>query len=89
MTYILGINSFHGDASACILNSGQLVAAVEEERFRRIKHWAGFPSQAIKYCLQETGIEISEIDHIAINTNPRVNFFKKIIFSFKNELNFK
>ena len=89
MTYILGINSFHGDSSACLLNSGQLIAAAEEERFRRIKHWAGFPSLAIKYCLKEAEVEISEIDHIAINTDPTANFFKKVIFTLKNEPNFK
>ena len=53
---ILGLNAFHGDASACLVINGQLVAAAEEERFRRIKHWAGFPSQAIKYCLAEAGV---------------------------------
>ena len=46
--YIIGINAFHGDSSACLLKDGKLVAAAEEERFRRIKHWAGFPSQSIK-----------------------------------------
>ena len=44
---ILGINAYHGDVSAVILRDGTLVAAVEEERFRRVKHWAGFPHQAI------------------------------------------
>ena len=46
--FILGINAYHGDASAALLDNGRLVAAVEEERFRRIKHWAGFPSEAIR-----------------------------------------
>jgi carbamoyltransferase len=84
MTFILGINSFHGDSSACILRSNQLIAAAEEERFRRIKHWSGFPSEAIRYCLQEAGIQISEVEHIAINTNPKSNFVKKIIYTLKN-----
>jgi carbamoyltransferase len=44
---ILGLNCFHGDSSAAIVRDGTLVAAAEEERFRRIKHWAGFPAQAI------------------------------------------
>ena len=56
MTYVLGINSFHGDASACIIKDGVLLAAAEEERFLRIKHWAGFPKESIKYCLDEAGI---------------------------------
>ncbi|NBN98470.1 MAG: carbamoyltransferase, partial [Flavobacteriia bacterium] len=65
MNYILGINAFHGDSSACLLRSGELIAAAEEERFRRIKHWAGFPSESIKYCLLEAKISIEEVDHIA------------------------
>jgi len=44
MTYILGINAYHGDASACLVKDGELIAAAEEERFRRVKHWAGFPT---------------------------------------------
>jgi predicted NodU family carbamoyl transferase len=45
---ILGINAYHGDSAACIVIDGKLVAAIEEERIRRIKHWAGFPSEAIR-----------------------------------------
>jgi hypothetical protein len=48
---ILGLNAFHADSSAALLKDGKLIAAAEEERFRRTKHWAGFPSQAIAYCL--------------------------------------
>ena len=79
--YILGLNAYHGDSSACLLNNGVLVAAVEEERFRRIKHWAGFPSESIKYCLSAAGINICDIDHVAVNTNPKANAFKKIGYS--------
>ena len=50
---ILGLNAFHGDSAAALVRDGKLVAAAEEERFRRVKHWAGFPSQAIAYCLRE------------------------------------
>ncbi len=81
-SYILGINAFHGDASACLLKDGQLIAAAEEERFRRIKHWAGFPSEAIQYCLSEAGIGISEIEHIAINRDPSANLLQKALFAF-------
>jgi carbamoyltransferase len=49
---ILGLNAFHGDSSAALIRDGVLVAAAEEERFRRVKHWAGFPSQSIAYCLR-------------------------------------
>ena len=64
---ILGINAFHGDSSAVILRNGELIAAVEEERFRRNKHWAGFPTRSIRYCLEAAGIGISDVDHVAIN----------------------
>ena len=57
---ILGINAHHADASACIVVDGKLVAAAEEERFRRVKHWAGFPSAAIEYCLREAGVALNE-----------------------------
>jgi carbamoyltransferase len=56
---------------------GQLLAAAEEERFRRIKHWAGFPSQAIAYCLGEARISLSDVDHIAINQDNRANLLRK------------
>jgi carbamoyltransferase len=79
---ILGLNAYHGDSSACLVNDGQLIAAVEEERFRRIKHWAGFPSEAIRYCLTEAGITIDQVDHIAINRNPTANLLKKALFAF-------
>lgn len=82
--YILGINAYHGDSSACLIHDGKLVAAVEEERFRRIKHWAGFPSESIRYCLEEAGIKLSDIDHLAINSDPKANFLRKVVFSLKN-----
>jgi carbamoyltransferase len=50
---ILGLNAYHGDSAACLFVDGKLVAAAEEERFRRIKHWAGLPTEAIDYCLRE------------------------------------
>ena len=79
---ILGLNAFHGDSAACIVVDGQLIAAAEEERFTRIKHWAGLPVQAIAYCLQEAGITISDVDHIAVNRDPRANLMKKALFAF-------
>jgi len=78
VTYILGINAFHGDSSACLLRDGVLVAAAEEERFRRIKHWAGFPELAIRYCLDEGGIGTEAVAHVAINQDPRANFWRKL-----------
>ena len=81
MPYILGINAYHGDSSACLVKDGVLVAAAEEERFRRVKHWAGFPSEAIKYCLAEAGVILSEVDHVAINQDSKANLWKKIGFT--------
>ena len=81
---ILGINAFHGDSSACLLKDGKILAAAEEERFRRIKHWAGFPSNSIEYCLNDAGISLNDIEHIGINQDPRANLFKKIKFSLLN-----
>jgi carbamoyltransferase len=77
---ILGLNAFHADSSAALVRDGKLIAAVEEERFRRIKHWAGFPSQAIAYCLSEAGIKLSDIDHIAFNQDSRVNLMRKLTY---------
>ena len=80
---IIGINAFHADSSACIIIDGQLITAVEEERFNRIKHWAGFPIKSIKHCLNETKLKISDIDQISINIDPRANIFEKFTFLIK------
>src|SRR5580692_2248711 len=77
---ILGINAYHADAAACIVRDGVLLAAAEEERFRRIKHWAGFPSQAIAYCLQEAKIDLSRVTHVAVNRSGRANFLRKLAY---------
>ncbi|MFT4691545.1 MAG: carbamoyltransferase [Limisphaerales bacterium] len=84
MTTILGINAYHGDASAALVVDGQLVAAVEEERFNRIKHWAGFPAESIRWCLKESGVQAVDLDHVAISFNPRVNMGKRLGFVLKN-----
>jgi carbamoyltransferase len=75
---ILGLNAFHGDSSAAIVRDGVLVAAAEEERFRRVKHWAGFPSEAIAYCLREAGVGASDVEHVALNQDSRAHFLRKI-----------
>src|SRR5262245_9990499 len=74
---ILGINAYHADAAACIVRDGKLLAAAEEERFRRVKHWAGFPKQAIGYCLREARVELSDVEHIAVNQDSRANLLRK------------
>ena len=86
---ILGINAYHGDSSACILKDGKLLFAIEEERLRRIKHWAGFPAMSIKACLDNTKIRLQDVDHIAINQNKNANFYRKLWFSLSNKPNFK
>lgn len=75
---IIGLNAFHGDSSACIFIDGEMKSAVEEERFRRLKHWAGFPSMSIRYCLESQNLNLSDIDYIAINTDPKASRAKKI-----------
>lgn len=80
MSLILGINAYHGDSSACVVRDGVLIAAAEEERFRRIKHWAGFPSEAIGYCLAEAGVGLDVVDHVAINQDSGANLWRKVAF---------
>jgi carbamoyltransferase len=81
--YILGINAYHGDAAAAIICDGELIAAVEEERFNRVKHCAGFPTQSIEYCLRAAGISIADVDHVGISRDPSANLHKKILFAAK------
>jgi len=82
--YILGINAYHADSSAAIFKDGVLIAATEEERFRRVKHWAGFPSMAVQFCLREAGITLGQVDHISIGRDPMAKLQKKILFLLKN-----
>jgi carbamoyltransferase len=82
--YILGLNAFHADSSAAIFKDGVMISATEEERFTRIKHWAGFPVQAIKFCLREAGISLSEVDYITIGRDPKAKFINKLNYLRKN-----
>ncbi len=82
--YILGINAYHADSSAAIFKDGVLIAATEEERFRRLKHWAGFPSEAIRFCLREAGITLDQLDHIAIGRDPKAKLARKVAFLLRN-----
>ena len=79
--YILGVNAYHGDAAAAIVRDGQLIAAVEEERFNRKKHCAGFPAAAVRYCLEAANISVDQLDHVGISRNPSAHLHKKILFS--------
>ena len=78
---ILGLNIYHGDSSAAIVVDGKLIAAIEEERFRRIKHWTGFPSEAIKWCLSYSGLRPQDLDYIAISRKPVARLHKKILLT--------
>lgn len=80
-SFILGINAYHGDVSAVLLKNGQLVAALEEERFRRIKHCAGFPFRAIEECLRIGGIRGADLDHVAVSRDPKANLVRKGLFA--------
>ena len=81
--YILGINAYHGNASAAIIADGRLIAAVEEERFNRVKYAAGFPAAAIRYCLDTAGIKLSEVNHIAIPRNPWARIGTKLWYAIR------
>ena len=83
---ILGINAYHADASAAILVNGKLIAATEEERFTRTKHWAGFPVQAIAFCLHEAGVALKDVDYICIGRDPKAKFNKKMAFMLQSPL---
>jgi len=80
---ILGINAYHGNASAAVVCDGQLVAAVEEERFNRVKYAAGFPLAAIRYCLKEAGLKLGEIDHVAVPRNPLARLGTKLFYALR------
>src|SRR3954464_11935073 len=78
---IVGLNAFHGDSAACIVKDGVMLAAAEEERFRRIKHWAGFPSEAIRACLKDAGVALDRVTHVALNSDRRANLARKVAFA--------
>ena len=81
---ILGLNINHADTSACLVIDGKIVFAIEEERFTRIKHYANFPYYSIKACLENSNLELKDIDYIAVNYNPKSNLQAKIIYTASN-----
>lgn len=85
-TFVPGINAYHADVPAVLLRDGELVAAVEEERFRRIKHVAGFPREAIRVGLEMAGVTPQEIDHVGVSRNPRAHFMRKAWFAMSHRL---
>jgi carbamoyltransferase len=86
--YILGLNAFHWDASACIYHNEMLVAAAEEERFNRTKHWSGLPVEAIKFCLKEAAITIEQLDYITVGNDPTAKLDKKLVTAIKKLFSF-
>jgi carbamoyltransferase len=84
MTAILGLNAYHGDAAAALLVDGELVAAAEEERFNRVKHVAGFPAAAARWCLTEGGISADRLDHLAVSRDPRANVGQKLLRTIRH-----
>ncbi|RYF90087.1 MAG: carbamoyltransferase, partial [Chitinophagaceae bacterium] len=81
---IVGINAYHADASAAIFVDGKMVAATEEERFTRTKHWAGFPARAIQFCLQEAGVAFADVNYFAIGRDPNAKMLNKLMYLAKN-----
>src|SRR3954466_220032 len=84
MRRILGLSAFHADASAAAVAEGRFVAGVEEERFRRIKHWAGFPERAIRFCLEEMGGDLSGITAFAVARQPRAYLARKALLALSH-----
>jgi carbamoyltransferase len=81
---ILGLNTFHADSSAAIIQDGEVKFAVAEERLNRIKHYAGFPSLAVQTCLDFVGAKITDIDHVAIGQDTDANLAKKLQYALAN-----
>ncbi len=81
---ILGLNMFHADASAAIVQDGEVVFAIAEERLNRIKHYAGFPALAIQACLDAVGAKITDIDHVAVGQDSDANLAKKVQYALAN-----
>ena len=81
---IVGINAYHGDVAAALLRDGELVAAVEEERFRRVKHYAGFPRDAIRACLNIAGVEGRDVDAFAVSRDPNAHLWRKGLFALRH-----
>src|SRR5450432_676940 len=78
---ILGLNMFHADASAAIVQDGKVLFAVAEERLNRVKHYAGFPALAIQACLAAAGAKITDIDHVAVGQDSDANLAKKVRYA--------
>ena len=79
--YILGISSFYHDSAVCLIKDGKVLYAVEEERFSRVKHDNKFPLKAVKFCLEEAGISIADVNYVAYYEKPLLKF-ERILQTF-------
>ena len=73
-TRVLGISAYYHDSAACLVEDGRVLAAAQEERFTRKKHDAGFPANAVAYCLREAGITARELNLVGFYEKPLVKF---------------
>ena len=78
--YILGISAYYHDSSATLIKDGEIIAAVQEERFTRVKGDSSFPNNSINYCLNEGNLQIEDIDYVVFYEN-NLNKFKRIIIN--------
>lgn len=81
--YTLGLNAWHGDSAAAIFRGAELIAATEEERIRRIKHWAGLPVEAVRFCLREAGISLPEVTVLTVSRDPYAKLGQKILYALR------
>jgi carbamoyltransferase len=80
---VLGISAYHADAAAALMVDGRLAAAVAEERYTRIKHWAGFPANAVRACLAMAGLTPGAVDRFAVGRDPRAHLARKALFTLR------
>ena len=78
---VLGLNMYHGDASAALIQDGEVVFAIAKERLNCIKHYGGIPALSIKACLDWVGADISDIDHVAVGRDKDANLAKKVQYA--------
>jgi carbamoyltransferase len=81
---ILGINFYYHDSTACIISTGQLVVAIEEERITRKKHSTEFPVNAINKCMEVAGLKPADIDYVAVSIDPTLGMGKKVLYGMKH-----
>jgi len=86
VSVVLGINAFHAGAAAAIVIDGEVKFAIAEERLNRVKYYAGFPSQAIRACLEFTGLEFKDIDYVAVGRDSSANLDKKLGYVARHPL---